>query len=165
MKRRELLKAAAVSPMMALAQQADWKPLVLDAHQNETVIALSDLIIPATDTPGAKAANVNRFVDLFLSAGSSEQRDSFFDGMGWLDGYCNNKFALPFVKLAQADQIAVLKQLDGAQDASLRPGANFFRAIKMQTSRIYYNTRIGHQELNKGGRVPKTFACATSARA
>src|SRR5207237_10728956 len=31
-----------------------WKPLFLDAHQNETLIVLSDLILPATDTPGAK---------------------------------------------------------------------------------------------------------------
>jgi hypothetical protein len=27
------------------------------------------------------------------------------------------------------------------------------------TAGIYYNTQIGYQELNKGGRVPATFAC------
>jgi hypothetical protein len=37
-----------------------WKPFFLDEHQNETLIILSDLIIPATDTPGAKEALVNR---------------------------------------------------------------------------------------------------------
>src|SRR2546422_5750167 len=33
---------------------ADWKPKFFDEHQNKTVIVLSDLIIPETDTPGAK---------------------------------------------------------------------------------------------------------------
>ena len=40
---------------------------VLDPHQNATVIALSDVILPATDTPGAKAALVNEFIDLLLA--------------------------------------------------------------------------------------------------
>ena len=43
--------------------RADWKPVFLDTHQNETLIALSDMILPKTDTPGAKEALVNRFID------------------------------------------------------------------------------------------------------
>jgi len=93
MKRRELLRAgvlasaaAALPRTPALAQNTapspeltpaqsgvdaskdlaapGWKPLFLDAHQNETLIVLSDLILPATDTPGAKEALVNRYIDL-----------------------------------------------------------------------------------------------------
>jgi hypothetical protein len=43
--------------------RADWKPLFLDDHQNQTLVVFSDILIPATDTPGAKAALVNRFLD------------------------------------------------------------------------------------------------------
>ena len=35
-------------PSVELAR-AEWKPVVLDTHQNGTLIALSDAIIPATD--------------------------------------------------------------------------------------------------------------------
>ena len=39
----------------------------LSPAQNEIVLAMSDAMIPATDTPGAKAAKVNEFVDLILT--------------------------------------------------------------------------------------------------
>ena len=56
--------------------RSDWTPAFLDEHQNETLIALSDLIIPKTDTPGAKEALVNRFIDQVLAAESAQdQRD------------------------------------------------------------------------------------------
>src|SRR5712692_591843 len=77
MKRRDLLKlgaSIATVPAAGLAQQhehsataanqiaksgvsaSDWKPELFDDHENQTLIALVDLMIPATDTPGAKAA-------------------------------------------------------------------------------------------------------------
>jgi hypothetical protein len=42
---------------------ADWKPVFLDDHENETLIILSDLIIPKIDTPSAKESLANRFID------------------------------------------------------------------------------------------------------
>jgi hypothetical protein len=42
---------------------AEWTPKVLNAHQNDMIVVLTELIIPETDTPGAKGTNVNRFVD------------------------------------------------------------------------------------------------------
>jgi len=41
-----------------------------------------------------------------------------------------------------------------ALDEGSGPGHTFFRDAKSLTARIYYATEIGHQELNKGGRVP-----------
>src|SRR5882762_4913551 len=89
MKRRDLLKlgaSIATVPAAGRAQQhehstatanqiapggisaGDWKPELFDDHENQTLIALADLIIPATDTPGAKAALVNRHMDHILAA-------------------------------------------------------------------------------------------------
>src|SRR6266480_676126 len=39
----------------------------LNPHQNDTVVAMIDQIIPATDTPGAKGARVNEFIDVILT--------------------------------------------------------------------------------------------------
>ncbi len=166
MHRRDLLKLGAsfVAIPTAWAQQAakpDWRPSVLSAHQNDTVIAITDLIIPPTDTPGAKAAHVNRYIDLFLRDGSLDQREAIVGGLAWLDAYAIREHGHAFVKCVPADQVVMLKALDEGAGA----GHSFFRQVKSLTSRIYYATEIGTQELNKGGRVPANFGCAHGSHA
>ena len=57
------LAHAAPAPGQAAASAAAWTPRVFTPHQNATVIEISELIIPQTDTAGARAAEVNRFID------------------------------------------------------------------------------------------------------
>ncbi len=181
MKRRDLFKisVSAAAALPALAQTpaaaskvaaitpapAAWKPKLFDDHQNATVIALSELIIPATDTPGAKAALVNRHLDLLLADGSQEERVAFISGLNWLDGYAIREHKHPFVKCTPAQQTAILTTLDAGKEPGLAAGRRFFRLAKSWTARIYYNTQIGYQELNKGGRVPATYGCTHSSHA
>jgi len=183
MNRRDMLKIGVALPAAANAQQApvrnaagakagnavlatDWKPSVLDSHQNETVIVLSELIIPATDTPGAKAALVNRYIDQLLRDGPENRRQSFIEGLGWLDGYAIREHGKPFVRLTTDQQAAVLKVLEsGDENGELAPGAQFFRTVKSATASIYYATEIGFKELNKSGNVPKRFGCAHAEHA
>jgi len=124
------------------ASSAAWTPAVLDPHQNETVVQLSELIIPATDTPGARAAKVNEWIDLYLSDIAEDKGHSFLQGLGWLDGYALKKHNQPFVALAATEQTGILKELEAAghDDAELSPGAVFFDSVK----------RDG---------VPSTYAC------
>lgn len=161
MDRRELLIiSAAAAPALLDAQvgaSADWTPLLFDQHQNATVVALTDLIIPATDTPGAKAANVNRYMDLLLNDGRDAERISFLEGLGVLDQYSRDAHQAPFVKLSPANQIALLTRLDQGVNG-MEAGTAFFRAAKAMTARVFYATQLGYEELNKGGRVPSSYA-------
>jgi len=160
--RRTALKAGAgLVSLAALSLTAadTWTAQTLDAHQLATVEVLGELIIPTTDTPGAKAALVHRYVDLFLTDGPDADRIRFLDGLGWLDGYTNGRFKKPFVKLNVADQVRVLETLDRQNEFGIDEGHSFFRATKGLVSRIYYNTEIGYKELNKGGRVPASYGC------
>src|SRR5947207_4576408 len=55
---------------------------VLDPHQRETVATIAELIIPATDTPGARAAHVDQFIDLLLGEWApDEERARFLQGL------------------------------------------------------------------------------------
>jgi hypothetical protein len=174
MNRRDLLKlgaSVAAAPAAGIAQQPpqsgaqptkpadNWKPELFDDHQNQTVIALVDLIIPATDTPGAKAALVNRHIDHILAAAPEEDKTKFREGLWWVDGYAIRKHGRPFAGCTPAQQVAILQTLDAGTDPDIAPGHEFFQMFKGATAEVYYATQIGFNELNKGGRVPATFAC------
>jgi len=110
-------RAAAAPPA---APATAWTPKVLNPHQNELVIAASELIIPATDTPGATAAQVNRYIDEVLAEAKPADRDAFLQGLAWLDMRSEARFNKQFVNALSEQQIELLQALDAA--ARLEPG-------------------------------------------
>ena len=133
-----------------------WSPSVLTPRQNEAVIALTELIIPATDTPGAKAALVNRFVDHVLSTADAKERSEFIRGLAWLDDRCRARAGKDVAGVTAAELTAVLMPLaaKGTAAAEDAPGIAFFHAIKSMTITGYYTTEIGlRQELGDDGRM------------
>jgi hypothetical protein len=156
------MPSARVQPLPA--PSADWRPKIFDPHELETAALVADLIIPATDTPGARAAAVHQHLDDILAASPETVRSPFLEGLWWLDGYCMRTRQKPFAEVGSADeQGRILLQLYGSQDPELKTGAAFVQLAKAWTAKIYYSTEIGNQELNKGGRVPATYAGNCSA--
>lgn len=189
MKRRELIRAgfltsaaAALRPPIEMAQSAaltseltpaqsgvdaskdlaapGWKPLFLDEHQNETLIVLSDLMIPATDTPGAKEALVNRYIDLVLAAETRETQRGFLNSLGYLDGESMRRFKAAFRYLSREDQDVLLHALaypsnasgwTGEKDAMPDTGHAHFEALKQRIMTAYYSSQIGEKELGWDG--------------
>jgi Gluconate 2-dehydrogenase subunit 3 len=137
-----------------------WKPLFLDQHQNETLIVLSDLIIPATDTPGAKEALVNRYIDLLLAAETREVQQAFLNSLGYLDSESIRRFKAAFVYLSRDDQDLLLHALayprnasnwTGEADANPDKGHAHFEALKDRIMTAYYSSQIGEKELGWDG--------------
>jgi Gluconate 2-dehydrogenase subunit 3 len=189
MKRRELLRAgvltgaaAALRPPLVMPQSAatpsseltpaqrgadatndlaapGWKPLFLDEHQNETLIALSDLIIPATDTPGAKEALVNRYIDLVLAADTHENQRVFLNSLGYLDGESIRRYKAAFRYLSREDQDDLLHALayprgdSGWTGEAAAPdvGHAHFEQFKQRIGIAYYNSQTGARELGWDG--------------
>jgi glucoside 3-dehydrogenase (cytochrome c) hitch-hiker subunit len=134
----------------------DWAPRVLTARQNDAVVALSELIIPETDTPGAKAARVNRFIDSVLFRAKQEDRDEFLRGLAWMDERSRSLFGADIASAAADDQRALLKTLsdEDTQAPDDRIGIDFFRALKSMTISGYYSSEIGlRQELGDDGQL------------
>src|SRR5947209_13112373 len=84
----------------------------LNAHQNETVLAMIDQIIPATDTPGAKGARVNEFIDVILTEwATEEERKNFLNGLAGVDEQSNTLFGKNFVDASNTQQIVLLEAM------------------------------------------------------
>jgi hypothetical protein len=140
MKRREALKllgAATTLPVLGqitaeeLAALGTWLPssrttrpvtgqlTYLNAHQNATVTAIAELILPRTNTPGATDAGVNEFIDLIVGSWYSDrERGDFVAGLIDIDARSQAR-GTDFVDLDEADQIALLTELE-AESFALR---------------------------------------------
>lgn len=140
----------------AAAPAADWMPKAMNAHQNEMVIQLTELIIPQTDTPGAKAALVNRFVDEVLDDADARDKKEFFRGLTWVDERSRDLFGADFLGASPEQQNALLTIMSSGKNKSLMDqiGVDFFQSIKSMTITGYYTSEIGlRQELGDDGQL------------
>lgn len=188
MERRDVLKllgsATALSAFpfeaLTLIQQASAQVAqstalrTLDPHQNATVTTIAELIIPATDTPGAREARVNEFIDLLLTEWfDPAETKEFLAGLANVDTCSQEKFSAAFVDCTPTQQAEVLKQLDAAamdfaaeqkqamQAHAAPPPMNFFYQLKKLTLAGYYTSEIGFsQELGRTIIPPSHAGCA-----
>lgn len=139
---------------------ADWTPETLTAEQNEMVDTIAEIIIPATDTPGARAANVNRFVDAMLTGSyPPKTRDRFLAGLKETDARCQDAYGSAFVECSLEEQRALVGELDDETfgpdaSASDRENPPFFRMMKELTLVGYYTSEIGASQELKTNIVP-----------
>ena len=176
MHRRDALRifaAGAVLPafspeLFTLFRQAQPPPgyvlRTLTPHLNDTVVAMIDQIIPATETPGAKGARVNEFIDVILTEWATpEERSRFLDGLAKIDAESQQLFGKNFAEAAPAQQLAQLRAIDDTTlagrstqahhgntvpepDAQLK--GDFWEVCKRITVHGYYTSEIGFtQEL------------------
>jgi hypothetical protein len=157
----ESLSAFAVDHADALHAQtkktaAAWKPKVLTPAQNTAVIALSEAIIPQTETAGAKAARVNEFIDGALAGTSAENREKFLSGLAWVEARAKQDAGKSFAAAPAEEQTKLLTAISSqaALEGPDRAGAEFFRAIKAMTITGYYTSEIGmREELGDDGQM------------
>ena len=97
----------------AKAVAPGWRPDTLTAGQRELVATVAEHIIPATDTPGARAAGVDRFVDAMLTDYyKADERSRFLQGLAELDARAAKEHGAPFLKTTAAQQVALLTTMD-----------------------------------------------------
>ena len=137
----------------------NWKAIFLNQHQNETLIALSDVIIPSTDTPCAKEAQVNRYLDLLLSVQPAEFQTQFVDALAFIDSESQKQFAKDFREVAMNDQIWLLTAWAYSSDSDhwikakgiSDPGQQHFERIKALIAAAFYGSESGLKELGWDG--------------
>jgi hypothetical protein len=138
----------------------------LTPTQLELVATIAEHILPTTDTPGARAAGVHRFIDRMMAeyyAASDRQR--FVAGLADVDERAKRANGKSFLKCTAPQQHAILADLDREAFSGARPPSHFFRTMKELTVVGYYTSQIGATKELRYVAVPGRFdGCAPVGR-
>jgi gluconate 2-dehydrogenase gamma chain len=97
------------------------KPSILSAPQVGIVSAVSEIIIPRTDTPGAIDVGVPGFIDLMLKdVYTQEDRERYLSGLVELDAAAQAELGKKFVALELAQQQTLVRKFHDAAVAEER---------------------------------------------
>ena len=139
----------------------EWKPSFFDEHQDRTRIVFGDLLIPQTDTPGAKDALVNRFLDQFMAAEREDTQRNFLASLSYLDGESMRLYKQAFIYLDEPSQIELLHLMAYPHSLSRwgeaavgSEGYLHFSNLKEWIATAYYNSAAGMKELGWDGVFP-----------
>jgi hypothetical protein len=171
MQRREVLRLLATGTALQLAP-SKWLVFSREArsllaesqslrtmtpHQDATLKALADMIIPRTDTPAASEAGVSEFVDLVLTEWyDPSERAHFLDGLASVDAQSRTLFQKSFIDCSTEQKGKLLtelgaKMLEGAVPGSRRrsvqrpapPKTNFYADFRRLALTAYYTSEPG----------------------
>ncbi len=141
-----------------------WKPAFFDDHQNQTIAALAEGIVP-----GSTAVQANRFLDLALDAETTDIQQKFVSSLNAMEGESLRRFAKSFIDISTGQQDEILTAASTGQ--SFRPILNedepiengsqvgppvhnlrdYFDYLKNWISMAYYSTEAGMKELGWTG--------------
>ena len=174
MKRRELLRLLAtgtvfqLAPPQLLVVLGEARALLasqssartLNTHQEATVKAMAEAILPRTETPGAADVGASEFIDLILTEWSEEaDRKRFLAGIADVDARSNSLFGKDFVDCQTVQQSQILVDLgekmarDVARvnDQRVPEGefpvdTNFYAMMRRLILTAYYTSEAGATE-------------------
>ena len=140
------------APLVA-ESKATNAPSFFNQQQYATITELASLIIPTDETPGAREAKVNEYIDMIIKESPADVQKLYIDGLAWLDKTSKRRHQKTFVELSNSQQVSILTEISKKSEA---PGqqelpAKFFQALKNATIDGFYTSKIGIEELGYQG--------------
>lgn len=119
--------------------------------QKALLAELADVILPTTDTPGAKAAGVEAFiVRLMRDCYQLADQETFYAGLAKIDAASEAAHGKRFVELSPDEKVAVVR------DAT-KTNTGFFRRMRELTVTGYFISEIGATQALEYLPVPGRF--------
>lgn len=114
---------------------------VFTPAQRALMTALSERVIPTTDTPGAIAAGVPDYIEKLLADWSKpEDRTPILAGLDAIEARSLQDYRVPAAQATAEQQDALLTL---AMNGQLPSGALFFEAFRQLVITGYYTSEIG----------------------
>jgi hypothetical protein len=121
--------------------EGSWQ--ALDAQTGRALVAACEAILPASDTPGATAAGVDRFIDTMLADWyPARERDAVLAGLRSLDAHSRERHGQEFAEIPAEDRAALLSTLDEEARSSEKGQALWFAQLKELTIWGYFTSEI-----------------------
>ncbi|MBI3981622.1 MAG: gluconate 2-dehydrogenase subunit 3 family protein [Gemmatimonadetes bacterium] len=124
---------------------------------------VADTILPATGTPGAKAAQTGAFMALMVQDTYDERNQKIFrDGMQKIDDITRQAYGVDFLQAKPAQRLAVLEEIDREQKAysdarAEGTPAHYFRMMKELALLGYFTSEIGCTQAQRYIESPGRF--------
>ncbi|PCI46022.1 MAG: twin-arginine translocation pathway signal protein [Alphaproteobacteria bacterium] len=150
-RRHMIMGATALAGGAFLPLGAFGQPPAMSKYEFELLTEIVDMIIPTTDTPGAKAAGVPLYIDMMLDDWySPPERARFLMGLNDVNlrSPCGD-----FLSCTPDKRAAILRKIDDPE----KEGYNFFRQLKELTLRGYYTSEIGATEELRYEAIPGPY--------
>lgn len=143
-----LMGHAALGQVLTAFAAAPRKASFFNDTEMGALRALVDVILPATDSPAASAADTHYFIDLAVPAcATPAAQKTFRTGLADFAGYD---------RLSPADQVTKLKAR-AARDVDLDYEQSFFKILKDYTLTGYFLSETGATQALAYERVPGGF--------
>lgn len=159
MNRREAMSAVAwllggtiVGADLLVACTPKSERQVSDLFSLENIALMDEVaetILPATSTPGAKAAEVGAFMAVMVrDCYTPEDQKVFLKGLAQIDEASEKEYGDTFLELNPQQRTALLRTLDNEQKeymANKEPEApsHYFRMMKELTMLGYFTSEVG----------------------
>lgn len=150
----------ACAPSTRRAEQALLTPFT--AEEIAWLDEVAETILPATETPGAKAAEVGAFIALMVTdTYSPDEQERFRSGMGSLEGECTGEYSTGFASATEEQRRALLERLDRVQweqnEELPDDPPHYFRAIKQLTVLGYFTSEVGYTQAMRYAETPGRY--------
>jgi gluconate 2-dehydrogenase gamma chain len=146
-------------------QSAGWKPVFLNDEQGALVGEVAEIMIPRTDTPGAKDVGIPSFIDLMLKdAYPKEDQGRFIAGLKQFDAQAHEQYGRGFMQLDSAQRGALVRATHEAATAverSYTGSAALERPFVLMTKELtllgYFTSQAGATQVLQYNPLPGVF--------
>jgi predicted house-cleaning noncanonical NTP pyrophosphatase (MazG superfamily) len=124
---------------------------------------IAETILPATKTPGAKAAKVGQFMTVMVNDCYEEKNQKvFFEGMDKINDLSDKSFKKSFMEITPQQRHELLVKLDNEQkefQKNKKPeeSSHYFRMMKELTMLGYFTSEIGCTQARRYTPVPGRY--------
>ena len=156
--------ASCSSPAKKEEKAGPVKPKeMLNPKQMQLLDEVGEIILPTTNTPGAKAAQVGSFMAVMVrDCYPPAEQKVFLDGLTKLDQDCQLQYGKAFLECNASQRLAFLTARDKEQNAftarqRIDDPSRYFRMIKQMTLLGYFTSEVGATQALRYSPVPGHF--------